>query len=76
MEDALLARITVDPAICGGRPCIRGHRIWVAVVLGMLAEGASPEDVLVEYPALELDDVRACIAYGAKLASGHFVDVA
>lgn len=70
-----LERITVDPAICGGKPCIRGHRIWVTLVLGMLAEGLTVDDILQEYPQLEEADIRACIAYGALLANGRFVDV-
>jgi len=70
-----LERITVDPAVCGGKPCIRGHRIWVTLVLGMLAEGLTVQDILQDYPQLEEADVRACIAYGALLAGGHFVDV-
>lgn len=70
-----LERITVDPAICGGKPCIRGHRIWVTLVLGMLAEGLTVDDILQEYPQLEEADIRACIAYGALLASGRFVEV-
>ena len=72
----LLERISVDPAVCGGRPCIRGHRSGVSLVLGLLAGGATVKDVLDEYPQLEDADVRACIAYGAWLAGGHFFDVA
>lgn len=72
----LLERITVDPEVCGGKPCVRGHRIWVSLVLGLLAGGMSVDDVLGEYPQLEEPDVRACIAYGAKLADGRFVDLA
>ena len=70
-----MERITVDPAVCGGKPCIRGHRIWVALVLGMLAEGLTVDEILAEYPQLEDADIRACIAYGALLAGGRFVDV-
>jgi uncharacterized protein (DUF433 family) len=73
-DAALLERISIDPAICGGKPCVRGHRIWVALVLGMLAEGMSVEEILAEYPDLEEADVRACIAYGAKLAGARFVE--
>lgn len=76
MQTDLLNRIAVDPGVCGGRPCIKGHRVWVSLVLGLLADGESIADVLREYPGLEADDVRACIAYGAKLASAHFIDVA
>jgi len=52
-DPALLERISIDPAICGGKPCVRGHRTWVALVLGMLAEGASVDEILAEYPGLE-----------------------
>ena len=74
-DDQLLARVTVDPEICGGRPCVRGHRIWVALILGLLAEGLTTAQILEEYPGLQEDDVRACIAYGAKLAGGRYVDL-
>ena len=73
--DALLDRISIDPEICGGRPCIRGHRIWVSVILGLLADGMTVEQVLEEYPGIDGDDVRACIAYGARLAGGRYIDV-
>ncbi len=63
-QTALLERITVDPAVCGGRPCIRGHRIWVALVFGLLADGLTVADILHEYPGIEEADVQACIAYG------------
>jgi len=71
---ALLERISIDPAICGGRPCVRGHRIWVALVLGMLAGGVSVDEILAEYPGLQEADVRTCIAYGAKLAGARYVE--
>ena len=73
--EKLLERISVDPNICGGKPCIRGHRIWVSLILGLLADGMSVEEILREYPGLEEADVRACFAYGAKLAGGRFVDL-
>jgi uncharacterized protein (DUF433 family) len=47
-----LERITVDPAACGGKPCIRGHRIWVSLILGLLAEGLSVGEILEDYPQL------------------------
>lgn len=71
-----LERISIDPAICGGKPCIRGHRIWVSVILGLLADGMTVGEVVDEYPGIEDADVRACIAYGALLAGGSFLDVA
>lgn len=61
----LLSRITIDPAQCGGRPCIRGMRIRVQDVLDMLAGGASHEEILADFPYLEADDIRASLAYAA-----------
>ena len=52
-------------AICHGKPCTRGHRIWVSLILGLLADGMSIEEVLAQYPGLEPDEVRACMAYAA-----------
>lgn len=74
-RDELLARIAIDPAVCFGRPCVRGHRVWVSLVLDMLAEGATTADVLAEYPQLEETDIRACIAYGAELVRERYIDV-
>lgn len=59
-------RITINPQQCGGRPCVRGMRIRVKDVLDMLAGGASPEEILADYPDLEADDIRACVAYAAR----------
>jgi uncharacterized protein (DUF433 family) len=53
-RDDLLSRISVDPNICFGKPCIRGHRIWVALILDLLASGSSMAQILVDYPGLEL----------------------
>ena len=66
----LLTRITINPDQCHGRPCIRGLRIRVADVLEMLANGISAEEILADFPDLEPDDIRACMAYAANLA-GH-----
>jgi uncharacterized protein (DUF433 family) len=60
---SLLDRITADPAIFGGKPVIRGLRVSVELVLSLLAQGESIEDILADYPALEPDDVRACLTY-------------
>lgn len=59
----LLQRITVNPEVCGGRPCVRGMRIRVSDVLDLLANGLSPEDIVEEMPDLELADIRACITF-------------
>ncbi len=71
----LLERIVVDPEVCFGKPTIRGHRLWVSLVLGYLAEGWTPEQVVEEYPGIEIDDVRACVAYAARLADVGFADL-
>lgn len=67
-REELLQRIVVDPNLCFGKPCIRGHRIWVALILDLLASGMSVEDILHEYPQLEEADIRACLAYAAEMA--------
>jgi len=64
----LLARITVEPEKCGGRPCIRGLRIRVTDILGMLAAGVSHDEILRDFPYLEPDDIKAALAYAAKQA--------
>jgi uncharacterized protein (DUF433 family) len=69
MADAdLLSRISIDPNICFGKPCIRGHRIWVSMILDLLGAGETVETILEEYPGIERDDVLACIAYGAEMS--------
>jgi uncharacterized protein (DUF433 family) len=72
MEDIMVIdwreRIAADPAICHGKPCIKGTRIMVSVVLDNLAEGLTAEEIVAEYPSLGLEDVRAAMAYAADLA--------
>jgi uncharacterized protein (DUF433 family) len=68
-------RITFNPEQCGGRPCIRGMRIRVKDVLDLLAAGLSESDILADYPYLEAEDIRACLAYAAE-ESDHPVLVA
>jgi len=60
--------ITIDPAKRGGKPCIRGTRIYIAIILDALAEGLTPEEIIDHYPSLTLDDVKAAVAYAAELA--------
>ncbi len=62
---AQFERITFDPAVMGGKPCIRGLRVTVAMVLGLLAARRSPEEVLKAYPYLESEDIDQCLAYAA-----------
>lgn len=61
-----LERVTINPNQCGGRPCVRGMRIRVKDVLDMLAGGAAQEEILADFPDLEAEDIRACIAYAAR----------
>ena len=60
-----IERITLDPAVMGGKPCIRGQRVTVAMVLGLLAAGRSRDDILKAYPYLEARDIDQCLAYAA-----------
>ena len=69
-EQLLLKRITVDPKIFGGKPIIRGRRLAVEHVLGMLAAGDTPDAILGGYPWLEREDIQACLAYAHRLV-GH-----
>ena len=69
-ESKLLARITVNPKIFGGKPVIRGRRLAVEHVLGMLAAGDTPETILEGYPWLEPEDIQACLLYARRLV-GH-----
>jgi len=64
----LLDRITIDPAICHGKPCIRGLRYPVEVILELLSAGATIEDILRDYEDLDRDDVLAVLAFAARLA--------
>jgi uncharacterized protein (DUF433 family) len=69
-EEKLLERITVNPKIFGGKPIIRGRRLAVEHVLGMLAAGDTPEVILEGYPWLEPEDIQACLVYAHRLV-GH-----
>jgi prevent-host-death family protein len=71
-DAGLTARITTNPGVCGGRPCIRGMRIRVADVLGLMASGMTKAAVLKDYPYLEGADIDAALAYAAS-ATGHRV---
>ena len=73
-EKRLLERITVNPKIFGGKPIIRGRRLAVEHVLGMLAAGDTPEIILGGYPWLEMDDIKACLVYAHRLVSHERVE--
>jgi len=62
-DDKLMKRITANPSIFGGKPIVRGMRVSLELILSLLARGESTEELLKDYPELEADDIRACIAY-------------
>ena len=71
----LLKRISINPNICFGKPCIRGTRIWVSLILDFLADGMTIDEVLAEYPHLAREDIQAAIAYGAEMSRERYVDL-
>jgi uncharacterized protein (DUF433 family) len=73
-RDELLKRISINPKVCFGKPCIRGRRIWVSLILDLIAGGMTIEDVMKEYD-LERDDVLACVAYGAEMSRERYIDI-
>ncbi len=73
-EQQLLERITVNPSIFGGKPIIRGRRLAVEHVLGMLAAGDTPEILLQGYPWLEKQDIQACLIYARRLVAGERIE--
>ena len=72
-EQQLLDRIVVNPNIFGGKPIIRGLRMAVEHVLGLLASGDTPETILREYPFLEREDIQACLLFAHRSLSGEHV---
>ena len=66
-RDELLQRISINPQVCFGKPCIKGHRLWVSLILDFLATEMTMEEIMQEYD-LEREDVLACIAYGAEMS--------
>jgi uncharacterized protein (DUF433 family) len=74
-REELLQRIWIDPQRCFGKPCIRGHRIWVSLILDLLASGSTVAEILESYPGITETDIQACIAYGAEMSRERYVDV-
>lgn len=74
-RESVLSRISIDPNICSGKPCIRGHRIWVSLILDYLATGSNFAEILENYPGLEDADIYACLAYGAEMSRERYVEV-
>jgi uncharacterized protein (DUF433 family) len=74
-REQLLKRISVDPSICFGKPCIRGTRIWVSLIVDNLAEGVSEEEILTAYPSLCREDIRAALAFAAEMTRERVIPV-
>jgi len=72
----LLSRITIDPNIAFGKPCIRGTRVWVSLIVDNLAAGVSEDEIMSAYPILKKSDIRAAMAYVAELARDRYVALA
>jgi uncharacterized protein (DUF433 family) len=75
-QQDLMNRVAVNPEVCGGQPCIRGTRIYIAIILDSLAEGLTPEQIIEEYPQLTLDDIRGALASAAELSRENIWKVA
>ena len=69
----LLERISIDPRVCFGKPTVRGTRIWVSLILDLLAGGMTMGELLEEYPQLTTEDILAAIAYGAEMSRERYV---
>jgi len=70
-----LDRISIDPRVCGGKPCIKGTRIWVSLILDFLSGGMTEPELLNDYPQLTHDDVLAAIAYGAEMTRARVIPI-
>jgi uncharacterized protein (DUF433 family) len=75
-RDDLLQRISIDPNICFGKPCIRGTRIWVSLIIENLAAGAPEAEILDNYPSLTSEDIKAALAYAAEITRERVIPVA
>lgn len=68
MKNNLIHRITVNPEICNGKPCIRNTRYTVSLILDLLSSGMTEKEIIGDYPALEINDIKASLAYASKLS--------
>lgn len=75
-RNKLLERISIDPNICFGKPCISGTRIWVSLIVDNLADGVSEDEILAAYPSLDRNDIRAALAYAAEMTRERVIPVA
>ena len=68
-------RISFDPKVCHGKPCIKGTRIWISLIVDNLADGATEDEIQIAYPALTKEDIKAALAYAAEMARERYVDI-
>ena len=71
----LLERISINPQVCGGKPCIKGTRIWISLILDLLATGIEETELLTEYPELVHEDILAALAYGAEATRERMIPI-
>ena len=74
-REELLRRISIDPNICFGRPCIRGARIWVSLIVDNLADGIPEVEILAAYPQLTSEDIHAALAYAAEMTRERVIPI-
>ena len=74
-REELLRRVSVDPNVCFGKPCIRGTRIWVSLIVDNLAEGIPEDEILAAHPALSRDDIHAALAFAAEMTRERVIPV-
>ncbi len=74
-REETLRRISIDPDVCFGRPCIRGTRIWVSLIVDNLAEGVPEVEILEAYPQLKTEDIRAALAYAAEMTRERVIPI-
>lgn len=68
-------RISINPKVCHGKPCIKGTRIWVSLIVDNLAFGSTEDEILEAYPSLTREDIKAALAYAAEMARERYVDI-
>jgi uncharacterized protein (DUF433 family) len=74
-REQLLKHISIDPRVCFGKPCVRGTRIWVSLIVDNLADGVSEEGLLSAYPQLRTEDIRASLAFAAEMTRERIIPV-
>ena len=74
-RESIRERISIDPRICFGKPCIRGTRIWVSLIVDNLADGMPEAELLTAYPQLEIEDIRAALAFAAEMTGERIIPI-